>query len=254
MPRLLLMYFTWCVCSGCLHQFAEPDPASDPPSASEQGLLLRLTFNETFVDASPLNSTLIPWGTTLTTDRFDRPHHALAFDGQAAYLDILPSTLDALKPNPPLSLATWVRIDEQRGMGLFTTNYDDEVNHGAWLSLAADGRVAINYGNGGRIDRSSRRTKRGDTRLTPGRWYHVVGTIHTTDSLSIYVNGDDDGGFYDGDAQQLAYSDGPASLGRRDRGAGVPPVYFAGALDCVLVYNRALSEAERMRMVQSETC
>jgi hypothetical protein len=97
-----------------------------------------------------------------------------------------------------------------------------------FLVTGADGHPAIRYGR---------------TILQPGAWYHVAGVFDATKrTLDVYVNGRADDGCLTGvvgNAQESSSS--PAHVGRRPHRNGYE---YAGAIDDLRVYSRALRAAE----------
>lgn len=102
----------------------------------------------------------------------------------------------------------------------------------------------MNYGNGGPVGRTSRFSRRGTTVLREGDWYHVAAIVHEEDAMSIYINGQHDGGHYSGSANQLKYSHGPGRFDVRDSGIHTGSIYFKGSMDDMRLYNRALTQDE----------
>ena len=69
-------------------------------------------------------------------------------------------------------------------------------------------KIELSYGDGTSASPTGRGTKIGTTVLLPGRWYHVVGVIRGPQDMSIYINGQDDGGDYTGTSTQPIYYEG----------------------------------------------
>jgi hypothetical protein len=74
-----------------------------------------------------------------------------------------------------------------------------------------------------------------------GEWYHVAGTFdHKTGILKIYVNGKQDGE-RNIKADKIGTNDQPLAIGGNP---GNNSRWFNGVIDEVVIYNRALTEAE----------
>jgi len=140
----------------------------------------------------------------------------------------------------------WVKLDQVKTtMASLTTDFHTERNTGVFATFDSRGaNAAFSFGDGGRLGQQSRRTKHGSTKLAPGVWYHVAGTIVGPDRITVYLNGENDGGRYDGSAESVVYSDGSANIERRTATPNAPPIYFSGALDEVAIYDRVLSAHE----------
>ena len=70
--------------------------------------------------------------------------------------------------------------------------------------------------------------------------------------MSLYVNGVNDGGFLEGNAEELTYTDGNGNFGRRGSGVNTAPIYFHGIIDDLVLYNRALTEEEIVALYNSD--
>jgi len=78
------------------------------------------------------------------------------------------------------------------------------------------------------------------TFFTTRAWYHVAAVIKSQNDINLYVNGSDNGGTYAGLATSIAYSAGDGYIGSK---AG-SSLYFDGAIDNVMVFDRGLSASE----------
>lgn len=217
--------------------------AAFTPAMPLDGLMAYYPFNGNANDISRNGNSGSVIGATPTQDRCNDSNGAYLFDGVNDYINIG----SALKPAFPITIAAWIRLEFDPGFigyGIVTNNYDQEVNNGVWMAISSTRRIAVSYGDGGPIGRSSRRTKIGTTTLQSGVWYHVVGIINGRNDMELYVNGVNDGGFLEGGAVDLSYSGGSGNVGRRGSGVGLPPIYFEGAIDDLAFYNRALTTAE----------
>jgi hypothetical protein len=83
----------------------------------------------------------------------------------------------------------------------------------------------------------------GKTTLQTNTWYHVAGVYDATArTLNVYLNGQLDNGALVGSvAGSQRNSEQPVNIGRRPGYAGFE---FAGVLDNVRIYNRALRQAD----------
>ena len=155
-----------------------------------------------------------------------------------------------LKPQFPLTLSAWINPASSGTNGrIISSDYPNSSNYysGISLRLAADNKVVIAYGDGTAIAPSGRGTKEGTTTLQPHRWYHVVGIIRGPQDMSIYINGQDDGGEYTGTSTRPIYYQGNEVLIgnniEKDRG-------FNGTIDDVRMYNYGLCRVEVLSLYQ----
>jgi hypothetical protein len=182
-------------------------------------------------------------GPVLTSDRWGNPNSAYMFNGIDDFIDIGNQAI--LKPGFPITFSGWVNLNALgTANDIFTNNFDHDTYFGIWLNFTIDGRPCISYGNSGTIGPHSRRTKVGTTRFSLNTWYHLAGIIYNNYDMDIYVNAVNDGGIYEGQAIQMAYSEGPGNIGRKDASMWGPPTTVSGKLDEIYFYSRALSESE----------
>ncbi len=120
---------------------------------------------------------------------------------------------------------------------------------GAWSTIVGQDSVTgssafyLQYGGGGRWAFSYDGEPRAEYVVQPvlGDWYHVVGVRDAADQkLRLYVNGDLVG---QSDVCGGTTPSGPLTIGR-GQWSGNPVDYWAGTIDDVRVFDRALSDAE----------
>lgn len=140
----------------------------------------------------------------------------------------------------------WVKLDQvEETMVALTTDFHTVKNTGVFATFDSHGaNPSFSFGDGGRLGRASRRTKHGFSTLERGVWYHIGGVLEGPNDITVYLNGEDNGGSYDGSATTLAYSDGPSSIGIRNATPNVPPIFFAGAIDELAIFSVALTPDE----------
>lgn len=213
---------------------------------SWEDLICFIPFRDFAKDESPnaLHGQMI--GASMSTDRFGRENNAAAFDGVNDYIDL--GNSDYLKPNFPMTIMAWVRLDETTNQQFFTSNFDHDVYNGIWFSTNFESKLIINYGNGGATTAQGRRTRRGTTPLAQDVWYHVAAVLKNAQNMSVYLNGENDDNDYTGTATNLQYSDGSADIGRKDGSYNDPPLFLDGSIDDVIFWGRALTDAE-IRMI-----
>lgn len=188
---------------------------------------------------------------TLTQDRFGNPNSAYSFNGVNQYIDL--PNVQALKPPLPISYSAWVKFNSLPTTGnvMFTNNFAQDNHSGVWMQVASTGELAICYGSAiGGTSWNNIRVKKGTTILQPGIWYHVVGVARGETDMDLYINCENDGGYYQGTTTfPLAYTADPGSIGRKDN-AGIPPYYFDGVLDDYRYWNRSLTAQEALLLCE----
>ncbi len=113
------------------------------------------------------------------------------------------------------------------------------------MCLSSTGYMAISYGDAsGNTSPYNRRTKIGTTKLDTAIWYHVIGIVREPTDMKIYIDCENDEGYYNGSGGDLSYTDNQGSIGRKDGNMYLPPFYFKGAIDDFRYWNKVLSFQE----------
>lgn len=220
-------------------------------------LLLYYPMNGTCIDASGNGFDATSNTAVLTTDRYGNPNSAYSFNGVDTYIN-WPND-PALHPMLPITISFWVKYDVNDYLTtfLFDTDYEENNYSGIHCNLAPGMQVAFSFGDAtGSTAPSARRSKVGTTQLVPGEWYFVVGVIRGAQDMDIYVNCENDGGYYDGTGGSMQYLGMPGTLGRFDGNTSEPTRYFDGSLDEFRLWNRALTSSdveELCRLTSIET-
>jgi hypothetical protein len=162
---------------------------------------------------------------------------ALQLDGANDLVDC-GDILNAVKL--PLTAACWVKWLGSDHV-VFASDDGADVYQGFWLQIAPDGRIAANYGSGGGKDDPSRRTKWSSAVVPSGTWTHIAGVIRGPTDMSVYINGTDAAGSYEGSGGAMVHTSDPAVIGRF-----IPngPCFYEGEIDDLRVYARGLGAAE----------
>ena len=169
---------------------------------------------------------------------------ALSFDGLDDYVDL--GNDPSLKPTFPLTVSAWINASNLEKIS-YILGLDDQSSNYYGISFFVRGpehfnKLATSYGDGGHPSSVNRRSKIGNTTLLADTWYHVTAVIRGATDMDLYINGDNDGGWYDGTGGSLAYSNGNSHVATG--GYAVVPHNFNGVIDDVRIYNHALSGEE----------
>jgi len=217
------------------------------------GLVAWWPFQGNADDASGNANDGVMHGVTLTEDRFGNPSSAYYFDGINDYIDIG----TGVKPPMAMTVGAWIRVDSLQGASqqnpIFRNDYVDSgsYRYGVALYAGSHGSPA-----GGLIDAqiyegfsdSSNRRNKVSTEpvVTTGSWHHIAIVFSSINDIRLYWDGSEIPGTYHGTGSGLLYSSsGHGALGMFYTNVGIDgPIYFHGAMDCVWVYDRALTEAE----------
>jgi hypothetical protein len=201
------------------------------------GLIAYYPFNWNAHDESGNGNDGIVHGATLTADRFGSQNNAYLFDGEDDYIDIGNNT--CLRPSLPITISVWIKLNNNKSNFVFANNIGTDINNYYGIILRLDKKVEILYGDGGLSGLSSSRSKIGTTLLKTGKWYNITCVIRDATDIDIYVNGVNDGGFYNGSADSLVYSDNYSGAVANYRS-----YFFNGSIDDIYYFNRALTEKE----------
>ena len=155
---------------------------------------------------------------------------ALTFDGVNDYVNIGTS----LSPTGAFTVTAWVKpssigVDRQ----IVSKGFDGTKTQWELKTTTASGNVSIRHWAPGAVGVESIHT------LTAGVWTHLAGTYDGT-TWKIYWNGALDNSAV---ASGPVATTGSLCIGAVDI-AGTPGQFWAGAIDEVRLYNRALSAAE----------
>lgn len=207
------------------------------------GLLACYPFNGNAKDESGKGHPAMVTGATLTADRFGRAERAFAFDGIDDEI--------VIDPPPPLdakgfSVSVWVRLD-------FPDQYTPWVDHGDGGVKGRDPIIGQDDGYAIRCfqlwvfdhnllwhrmnEYSSVWTK---WPLEKDTWYHVVATFDGKQH-TLFVDGKEEwsaGGIFKVNASE------PIRIGSKGDEQVKKRIFFAGAIDDIRFYNRALTPAE----------
>jgi hypothetical protein len=212
-------------------QLAGPEPQASAV-AMPPGLLAYYHLNGSARDAGPngYHGTVI--GARPARDRHGYRNRAYAFDGddRIELGDVLNEVA------VPYTVAAWVRFNESSVGGLVNTDVvppgEEDRYYGVGLQVT-EGELRVHYTDGGGVGSQFRRSKQTALAAT-GEWVHVAGVVRGVQDMSLYVNGQDAGGYYTGTGGALAHNDWPALLGNG----------YRGVLDEVAIFGRALTAEE----------
>lgn len=191
-------------------------------------------------DVSEYHNNAIAAGAQLTTDRHGLANHAYTFNGIDAKITA---------PNSPQQNTDFTTISFWINPKTLPASGESFIlSNGGWqerwkISLPAHGKVVFTTnGTGGISDMDAG----GGNELTPGVWTMVTMT-HDGNNDKIYING-----------AKVAEKSVTGTLNNtvQPLGIGWNPIdngnYFDGSLDQVLIYDRALNDAEIMTLYNEQ--
>ena len=205
------------------------------------GLVAHYPFYGNAKDASGNGNHGTLHNVTLVKSRFGTPDHAFHFNGTNSFIEVPHS--QSLAFTTGVTTSAWIRLDPatpKYGNTIINKGVDDpSYITGDWTM------VIYNVDNQGMRNRphvwasNTQQYYDGTNVLGAGTWHHIVMTYDGT-TLASYVDGQKDG--------SRAVS-GPLRVTASTLRIGVydvngAPAWFAGDIDDILVYNRALTEVE----------
>lgn len=215
------------------------------------GLIAYYPFNGNAEDQSGNGHNGTVYGATLTTDRFGNTGSAYSFDGIDDYISVDYATTFQL---PVITVSAWIYPTNDylvaTGAASIVTRGEDFTTDLAAFALAVIPPTS-SWGNGLSVfyENSSDTEQFFDTDFYPemGKWTHIVASRNASGLLSIYNNG-----FLIG---QWSSTIDPASDCFQDLMIGaywyVPSLqaavitnFFTGAIDDVMIFNKALTSDE----------
>ena len=176
-------------------------------------------------------------GPTFTTGKYS---NAVSLDGVNDYVNL--GNPSALQLTGSMTVSAWINSSSFPGDDAAIVSKRGNNEIGFQLDTTVDkGPRTIGFkltdSSGGQMFRY------GATALQPNTWYYVTGVYNaTTQTLDVYLNGQLDNGQLQGTvttSQQNSTSN--VTIGRR---SGMTGFEFAGRIDDVRIYSRALTLAE----------
>lgn len=159
---------------------------------------------------------------------------ALSFNGEDDYVVIGPVT-----DGQNLTYSFWIKIDAlPKGNQVVLWDDDNAGGGDAWFQLMANGKIQSQRGGDGLGVLTT------ESAITPGEWVHIAFVANIdTDERIFYINGKRDA-VGDGPVRSRSNISHVVLAVGHDSGAFIQPFYFAGIIDEVAIYNRALSDEE----------
>ncbi len=204
------------------------------------GLMVYYPFNGNANDESGNGIDGTVNGATLTSDRFANENSAYSFNGVDNYIEVPNHNLLGVGAGGNVTVCLWLRTTNTNPWGAIS-----KYSSGAWpvggFSISADSGVYFD----GRDRHGYRFSGRAQTNLHDGDWHFAVG-MRSCSIWSIWVDGVMEA---DTDAADMSAMDNAFSLiiGASSDGGSIGG-YFAGEIDDIRIYMRALDQDEIMSL------
>lgn len=163
---------------------------------------------------------------------------AIAFDGTNDYVSVN-SNPTALKITGDLTLSAWVNLRTNTATHDIIAKKGASGQFGYRLSTDTSGKLNMEVSGTG----SDTRAATGSATLTTNTWYHVAGVYKAGTSITVYVNGVQDGQVTTVMPASIFNSTANVNIGAENTGASN---LMAGAIDEPKIYSGALTASEIM--------
>jgi len=189
------------------------------------------TANGTAIsDMSPNSNNGTNYGASSATGVDGNIGTVMSFDGVDDYVEVADSS--SISPTDQISVSAWVKfnvVGENIGI-VWKNNYNyllycevSGVNFLIYDTLGKSSIASVTYGL-----------------ISPGEWYHIVGTFGSDHKARIYLNNV----LYSTGSEITNIRDREGSLIFGARGDSAGERYLNGSIDDVRIYNRVLSQSE----------
>jgi subtilisin family serine protease len=187
-------------------------------------------------DAMGLNNGTLNGGATFGTDRFGNRNSAFSFDGKDDFVQVPDSP--SLDPSTyaGLTIEAWIKSSNTNGARDIVSKWND--NTGQWSYIFKD----HNNSDKLRMEIRGLADLAGTTSIAKQKWIHVAVT-YDTNTVRLYYNGVQDASQTVNPSLRIHASATDLLIGAVYTGGGVVE-NFAGLIDDVAIYNRALSARE----------
>ncbi len=191
------------------------------------------------------------YGATLTTDRFGNPNSAYSFDGNGDYIDLGKSPAFNFGTGDfTISIQTYIANPPNSGASMFLGEWSrDQGQPGNWVMVPfSNGDVSFAFDNEPVHDTHTHLY--GDKKYTVNQW-HVYTATRSGNQIFFYVDDVKTANPITIDAGLPFHIDKNLFLGWAGAPSGALSLdyQFQGSLDNLLMYDRALSDAEVNELV-----
>lgn len=146
----------------------------------------------------------------------------------------------------PITVSAWIRLDSlpDHNQIIFRNGEWSSLGKysGIQIGVSKHGNVSATFGSGGGAGSANRKGKNSEYLAAPESWIHIAAVYHSLDSIAMWVDTVEQKGTWAGDATTFGYSD--KTEGAIGAGSTEGQADFAGAIDEVMLFDRALTEDE----------
>ncbi len=182
----------------------------------------------------------------LVPDRLGVSNSAYYFNGSGPIIQMPFSSL--IQIPLPLTISFYANF-QVLGNTAFANCANPSLYYGVWMGTGVDGKVHLDFGDGGTTSSGFRKSKNSTLSAGAGAWHHYVGVIRSATDMDIYIDCVNAGGVYSGSGGAMTYSAQPARMGYSSV-ASMPSGFIpmTGYLDEIGFWRRALSPSEVLQL------
>ena len=198
---------------------------------NNEGLLLDLSFNNSFIDNSNTVPGIKPNNVKLIKDRYGKENSAAGFKEADSYINI-PLNINPDK-QPVITIILWAKIDDMRNKMAILSQDNGDYDRSVYV---VDRRGAMFCGKDERVLTGSQ--------VAAGSWFFIAAVYNqSTADILLFVNGN------------VFKRKAKTGQGLNYFYIGANPSFgdsFSGAIDDVRIYDRALNKTEIQKVFEEE--
>ncbi|GBD88887.1 putative lipoprotein YiaD precursor [bacterium BMS3Abin03] len=199
---------------------------------NNEGLLLDLSFNNSFIDNSNTVPGIKPNNVKLIKDRYGKENSAAGFKEADSYINI-PLNINPDK-QPVITIILWAKIDDMRNKMAILSQDNGDYDRSVYV---VDRRGAMFCGKDERVLTGSQ--------VAAGSWFFIAAVYNqSTADILLFVNGN------------VFKRKAKTGQGLNYFYIGANPSFgdsFSGAIDDVRIYDRALNKTEIQKVFEEES-
>lgn len=162
------------------------------------------------------------------------------FNGTSSVVTVADSA--SLKITGNLTICGWINLTSTAGTQMiFEKGNSDSIANQDYV-LAISGGVVVGVVSNGTTNKEAD----GATSLSTGTWYHVALVFVPSTSVTVYLNGKQDGQNTTSIIASIQSTTHAAAIGRDGSASSR---WFSGAIDDLAIFSRALSQAELLQLI-----
>jgi hypothetical protein len=171
--------------------------------------------------------------------------NCIRFDGVDDYID-LGNIYDDV--SLPVTISVWLYLETtaQGTLPVFDSQDNGDHYNGFTMIVSNYPHIGVTYGDGkGGNNPAFRSSKAAPLQIIQGRWVHATGVYRGPGNFSVFLNGEDIGGWFEGESTEPMNSFSPDEVAKIGTWfSNGSKFWFKGLMDELRVYDRALAALE----------